>query len=620
MHFARISTALACVLSMAVFATAQRVPARGDAPRIENLTPNYLETGTEPTQLIVGGQNFARKAEVRIRTKGDRGSGIDYPAVVENPTLLRLRIPADLIAKPTTLELRVKHPDGVVSDWVPLEVRARSGNAPVTVGGPVIDRITPTQFEARSRDVYVTIYGKGLVEGAEVEMRGASTTSTARGRLANGTLVVRLTPEILAQPQSVSLRVRGATGVWSDTARFEVVSGSGSPGGANPSEPFISRLDPQRIDMRGARSQTVELIGTGIDRERARVLLRPEGSRDDGTVVPVTLRTEASNGIVLGVELTTAMVRNSGAYELRVVNPNGRQSNWVRLEVEGAAGPGDANAAVDVTFPRTVTLTAVKTTVPVEVRVRNEGRSALRVGDFEIVRPDGSKIATQGSLDVPAGAERTLRLEAPVSLSAGAGSKAPVKYEVALAYKVGPTSGASAKERRSPSNGFETVSLRNEIPLVNIGREIVRDDQNNALEGWRFFKSDNPANEDAGKIADFYLFGEQFATADTRASEELFNYRPRDAADPNLFFLVLRLGESSQFGMRGREQGTRLGYVAVNGAPGLVPLYRWVKMEGRRAANHFLSTSNELDKLPRQIQQQRGWRLDTTVGYVVPRT
>jgi hypothetical protein len=624
MRVDRFWVAAACVMMLASLAAAQRPPADG-APRIEKITPEFLETSDTPTSIAIAGSGFARRAEVRIRTRGDRGTGVDYPAVVESPALLKLEVPKDLLAKPATLELRVKNPDGITSEWVPLEVRARTGGGggPVTVGGPVLDRISPTRIEARSRNVFVTIYGRGLVDGASVEWKAGNTTATSRGQLVNGSLTARVPDEILARPQAATLRVRGTTGVLSDAARVEIVEPGATPGGGgDPADPFVSRIDPQRVDMRGARSQKVELIGQGIDREGAKVLLRAEGSGDAGAVVPVTLRTSASNGTVLGVDLTPNMVRRSGTYELRVVNPNGRQSNWVRLDVLNAdPGTGGTSATVDVRIPRTVTLTNVTTTVPVEVRVRNSGGSAVRLSSFATVTSDGTRVAAPGTLDVPAGAERSLRVEAPVSLAVGAASKAPVSYPLALVYEIGPASGGAKSEQRFPESGFETVAIRNEIPLVAIGRELVRDPQVGNVEGWRFFKVDNPANEDAGRAADFRLFAEPFTASGGRASEELFNYRPDPtvAADRDVFYLVLRIGEVDQRDRRGRERGTRLGYVAVEQGPGLVPLYRWERVEGRRTINHFLSTSKELTALPRQLQQQPGWRLDTVVGYVVGR-
>ena len=53
---------------------------------------------------------------------------------------------------------------------------------------------------------------------------------------------------------------------------------------------------------------------------------------------------------------------------------------------------------------------------------------------------------------------------------------------------------------------------------------------------------------------------------------------------------------------------------AAEAAPGLVPLYRWVRREGPRQINNYLSTSDRLEALPRNLQQQPGWRLDRVVG------
>jgi hypothetical protein len=619
-------TVLAATLAGAPLAAAQRGPAGTPKPAIEKVTPAALETGRDPVEVVVTGTGFAAKAVVRIRRSADKGGGLDYAATVDGPTSLRLRVPAELLDRVGTLELRVKNPDGATSDWAPVEIKARAvpgGGGDIGSRKPVVERVSPTRLEAGSRNLHVTVYGRDIADGAVAEFRAGGAKAEARGQLVNGALVVLFPDELLARAQAVIMQVHNPGGGVSDQVRLDVVEPQGTPPTPNTNDPFIAQLEPQSIDMRGAKSRTVQVMGRGIDRAGAKVLMRPEGSSETGQLVPVIERSTATNGVVLNVELTPNMVAASRAYELRVVNPNGRQSNWVRLEVvSNPPGVGNTGAVVDAKFPESLTLTAVNATVPVELGVDNTGRTPVRLASFALVTPDGVRVPVEGSLEVPAESKRNIRLEAPAPLGAGAGSRTGAKMQFALEYKVTLVSSRNPTfDGRAPDEGFATVMVRNEIGLEEIGREYVASQTANGPEGWRFFKTANEANAGEGKAADFYLFAEPFAARQKIPTEELYNYRLDDGTPANrgLFYLVLRNNEVSAIDARTRERGTRLGYVASAEAPGLVPLYRWALSDGRRTVNHYLTTEKDAAKLPRQMQRG-GWKLDTVVGYVVPRS
>jgi hypothetical protein len=621
----RIMTALcAALLSAPVAAVAQRGPAGGAAkPRIERVTPATLETSSVAADVVVEGQNFASKAVVRIRKGDDRGKGLDYAASYDGPTRLRARVPADLLDGVGAIEIRVKNPDGATSDWTTIAVRAQSvpGGDPGS-RKPVVDRVSPERLAADSRGLHVTVYGRDLADGAVALFSAGSTKVESRGSLVNGALVVPVPDELLAKPSPVILTVRNPGGGVSDQVRLDVIAAPGGPATGDLNDPVIVQVTPTRADMRNASTQRVELLARGVDPVRVKVLLRPEGSNEAGKLVSVVENSKATNGSVVAVLVTAAMVRDAGAYEFRLVNPNGRQSNWVRVEfLNGDPGVGETGAVVDARFPESLTLTAVTTTVPVEVSARNDGRMPVRLGDFAVVSPDGARAAIPGTLDVPAGQTRTLRLEAPVPLGAGADAKGVARVQLALVYKLTLVSNRNPSfDGRAPADGFKTVSIRNTIALAGIGREYVTSPTAGGPGGWRFFKSENDANAGDGKTADFYLFAEPFSARDRLPTADLYNYRPDDTVANNrgLFYLVLRDNEISAIDARSRERGTRLGFVATQEAPGLVPLYRWVLTDRGRTANHYVTVEKDAARLPRQMQQG-GWKLDTVVGYVVPR-
>lgn len=603
------------------------IQAPGSTVKIAGISPVAVDAGTSPVDITVFGSGFAKKAVVRARVKATKGAGVDCATVFESATSVRATLPADLVRKPATLEVRVKNPDESVSDWYALEVRTP---APVTQPPapgprkPVVERITPAQVQAGSRNIHVTIHGKDLKDASTIKMRSGPTSAEARANLVDQTLVFQVPAGLLDKPRTVIVTVVSPDGQASDTIPLEIVEAKpGLPG--ESAIVAISQLNPDRVDMRGVKSQRVDLLGQGIDEKGAKVLLRGEGENSTGKAIPIVARASATNGIVLTVEVTPNMLPTTGVYELRVVNPDGRQSNWYRLQVTNAgAGGKTIDATVSMTVPKVVTLTSSTITIPIEIDVRNIGTTAIRLGNVALLTPDKQKIPVEGTIEIVDGARKTARLEAPAPLGLGAKSVKPVDYRFVVSYDLSSLVTKQAPESHVfPETDTLTTSIKNEIALSAIGRDYVAAETQGGPEGWRFFKVDNPDNAETGKNADFFLFTDALGTKAKGPSEELVNYRP----DPNaanergLFYLVLRGSEIetlSKADAKKRERGTRLGFVATASSDGLVPLYRWVRLDGDRAANHFLTVTNDPSKLPRQMQRG-GWKLDTIVGYVVAR-
>jgi hypothetical protein len=595
---------------------------------VSSVSPDAIEAGSGPAEVTLQGWGFAARAEVRIRPQGEKGGGLDYPGRVDSPERVRVVVPADLTSKPGRLELRVKNPDGVQSEWTMVEVRAASAPGSTGANNPAIDYLSPSEVAVRSRNARVAIHGRDLVDGSTVLLRSGSATSEVRANLVGGNLVFTLPAEQVAAPRIVIVQVRSPNGLISETARLTVVEAPTAPAGnAPPSEadPFIAQVDPQRVDASNPRDISVELLGRNIDRDRAIVVVRPEGASTEGGRVLVSRRETAPNGTVLTLGLLPRNVPSAGFYEVQVINADGRRSNWARFEVSYGGetpGGGAAEAAVRAQIPAVVTLTAANAAVPVELTVRNPGRAPVRVGDFAAVLANGERIPVPGSLEVRAGAEQSQRLEVPLPLATAAGARRGEEVRLALTYAVSPASARTpVNQGRYPETGFATVTVRNDVALSRIGREFVEADAPGAPSGWRFFKTENEANEGQGRVADFFLFAEPFRAGGREITEELWNFRPDDA-DParrNLSYLTLRSSEITSRDLRNRELGTRLGYVRTEPAPGLVPLYRWARTAGNRAANHFLTIERDPSKLPPRLREGE-WRMESApVGYVIPR-
>lgn len=593
---------------------------------VRSIAPQTVEAGNKPVDVTVTGAGFVKRSVVRARVKDAKGAGVDCATSFDSQTSLRATLPADLVAKPGTLELRVKNPDNSASDWIVLEVRTAAPPV-VTPDGPrkpVVERITPTEVQAGSHGVYVTIFGSDLKDGSMVKLRSAGTTAEARANLANRTLVFQVPAEMLDKPRTVLFTVVSPDGQTSDSVELTIVE-------AKPVVPdgqsivSITQLNPSRVDMRGVRTERIEILGVGIDMKGAKVLLRGEGDNTAGKAIPVIGRTTATNGVVLTVEVTPTMLPTTGVYELRTVNPDGRQSNWFRLQVTSTgSGAKAVEANVTMAVPKVVTLTTSSITIPIEIDVQNVGTTAIRLANVALVGDDRQKVAVDGSIDVAEGARRSARLEAPAPIGVGIKSRTPVAYRFTISYELSSLTTKQAPEAHSyPDKDALETSIRNEITLAAIGREYTAADTQGGAEGWRFFKLDNPDNADTGKNADFLLFADSLGTKTRSPSDELVNLRP----DPNatnaagLYYLTYtgaELADLTKAEAKARERGTRLGFVSTVAAPGLVPLYRWVRMQGAKPANHYLTVEKDASKLPRQMQRN-GWKLDGTIGYVVAR-
>ncbi len=611
-----ISAALALLCAATLVTAQDTAPADKAAPRIDKISPESVPMSPAPVGVTINGRLFEKGAVVRGRVKGERGAGVDLETTFEGPAQLRVTLPVALVSKVATLELRVKNPGGAVSEWTPLEVRAT-----VAVATPTIDRVSPLEVKALAREVFVTAIGRDLVDQAIVTITSVAGTAEVHGHAVRDGLTFKVPDAHLARPGGVTFTITNPGGRASAPARFDVVdsgTGGGAGSGATDGVAIVSLL-PDRVDLRTATSATVKITARGANLMSARILLRREGEASDGKIIPLTTRREAGGAAELTVTLTKAMVREPGDYEVRVFNGDGTQSNWARLVVVGGPSPiGQPEAIVTAVIPASLTLTSATVTAPVEISVRNTGENAVRVTDFRAIYPDGTVVKLDGSVVVERAGTGQIRLGVPVDLGGGGGKRADATTKLAIAWGVSTTAGRGpVAEGRHPEKDFATLTVRNQIARQPIAREYVAATAAGDPEGWRFFKPSGDAAVDAAQSADFTLFAEPFAAAAAIKTVELFNYRPGDN-DRGLFFLTLTSAETAPGDPRTvRERGTRLGYLVTEARVGLVPLQRWVLSDGRRVINHYLTIEKDPAKLPRQMQR-KGWKLDSTIGYVVP--
>jgi hypothetical protein len=186
---------------------------------------------------------------------------------------------------------------------------------------PSVEYLLPWRVAAGSSRVRVTVHGTGLEECAVVALRRDEAVREVPAHRVGRTLVFTLPEELTATPGAISVRVGDGRRSSRDVG-IQVVEMADA---AQPAEPFVSKVTPAEVVLEG--EVRLLLQGENID-PQAFVFLRAEGRSEDGVRLPVSYAEHR-----LEVRLSRSAVPESGAYELRVVNPTARLSNWVRIQV-----------------------------------------------------------------------------------------------------------------------------------------------------------------------------------------------------------------------------------------------------------------------------------------------
>lgn len=307
-----------------------QAPALGRAVRVESASSAAPSSGATPgVRVTVHGSGFVAHATVRVRAAGRRGSGESADAEVADSETLTFALPPSLAAGASALEVRVKNPDGSASDWSPILAPGATAGAPAA-HAPAVAYLTPWQIPALAKRVRVTLHGERFVDGATVLLAAGEVRAEAKGYLRESTLVFTVPDALLATPGTVHARVRGTDGALSPEVTFEVLPAP-KPGERPPARvtPFLARVEPSKLEA-GEREITLAVRDAAAG---AVVLFRREGERSDGERLAARAATSRDGKPALAVVLPPEAAPEAGFYELRVLNPDGLASNWVRVEV-----------------------------------------------------------------------------------------------------------------------------------------------------------------------------------------------------------------------------------------------------------------------------------------------
>jgi hypothetical protein len=191
---------------------------------------------------------------------------------------------------------------------------------------PSVDYVLPWRVVAGDSRVRITVHGQRLEDCTVVTVRRATDVREIPAHLVSETLVFTLPDDLAATPGTLTVRIGGSSPPPNEVG-IEVVK---APETTQAAEPFISKIAPGEVVVPATGTTRLLVYGENIDPE-ALVFLRPEGQGGNGT----RLATTPATGKALIEALVGAKAApTSGVYEVRVVNPTARQSNWVRVRLK----------------------------------------------------------------------------------------------------------------------------------------------------------------------------------------------------------------------------------------------------------------------------------------------
>jgi hypothetical protein len=273
-------------------------------PSIGGISPARPTTSTSSQTLSVTGANFVRGLSATV-VRPDGETFTLTGSQIQNVTRSSFQMSIVLVdAGPYSV--RANNPDGQQSNTFSFTVAPAAGL-------PVISSLSPSNPRASAVNQALVVSGSNFQPELMVTVVGpGGRTSTLRGsdiqNVTSGSFEMII---ILADAGAYSLRVNNSNGQQSNTFSFMAV-----PNGALPSISSISPASPTA----SAASQTVSVSGSNFQQGLSVTVVGPGGSIS--TLSESQIRSVTSGSFQMIVTL-----RDPGAYTLRVINPNGQQSN-----------------------------------------------------------------------------------------------------------------------------------------------------------------------------------------------------------------------------------------------------------------------------------------------------
>jgi len=323
-------------------------------------------TATRPGfNLTITGTGFAAGATVQAGTTSLTPSSTTATRIV-------VTVPADLVAQPGLVPVKVTNPGGAMSNEVNLRVRP----------APVITQLDPAAVIDGAGAFRLTVLGRNFTSGSTVNLNGRA-FSTAFGD--EGRMFADVPADALAGRDAAGVTVVTADGVSSNTVTLPVRA-----------RPVVSGNPPIQAGDSGA---TVVLSGSGFA-PGTMIECRAAGG------APLAVSPSEVTLTTIRVTLPAACLAAEGTSTLRVIPPNGPPSGDIpitilppprivrlaRPSVDAASGP--QRISVEGTgFLAGSSILVGGTELPAQL---NEGRLEGEVPAGLLARPGTANVQVRG--------------------------------------------------------------------------------------------------------------------------------------------------------------------------------------------------------------------------------
>lgn len=298
------------------------------APQISSINPTSPTASNIDQNVTVVGNNFQQNLTVSVTFPGGGGatlSGTQIQNVTTNSFVMRITL-----GRAGNWGIRVNNPDGGQSNTFTFDVQSVTET-------PAITSLNPSSPFVNSSDQDVVVFGSNFQPNLTVSVTfpggGSSTLSgTQIQNVTPTSFVARIT---LGTTGNWAIRINNPDGGQSNTFNFNVLAGGQNPviNSINPATPVTNGAD-QNVIVNGSNFQTG---------------LRVDVSFPDGGVSTLQGTGQIQN-VMANSFLMRITLNGAGGWTMRVINPDGTQSERFNFNVQ-PSGPPSTNLPASVLSP-----------------------------------------------------------------------------------------------------------------------------------------------------------------------------------------------------------------------------------------------------------------------------
>jgi hypothetical protein len=258
---------------------------RARAPVVTSVRPDTLIAGSEGTSITVAGSDFQNGAEVMW-------DGLDLQTQYADAGTLVADVPAERLAQPDAVAIRVQNPDLQQSNNVTLLVRARA---------PVVTSVRPDTLIADGEGTSITVTGWNFADGAVVRWDDAALVTQFQSA---SELTATVPASHIDVPGTVRIAAQNPDAQLSGSVDLVV----------RAQAPVVNSVSPDTLDSGGGNT-LLTLLGSGFDAQSV------------ATWNDVDLVTSFISAGEVRATVPGARLAQPGSSIVRVRNTDGQTSN-----------------------------------------------------------------------------------------------------------------------------------------------------------------------------------------------------------------------------------------------------------------------------------------------------